>query len=91
MLSTDQKAWILKSAGLEVPPLLRRSGSTDEGFLSDSSTAGEDADEASAQGAEAAWQRTVDVLFSIYSAARAAKSLREAEEEKLMARLRGLR
>ena len=61
MLTTLQKADILRKSGLDLP---------------------------ACQEAESAWERRVDALFVDYVAARAAKSLRDAEEVRQLDLLR---
>lgn len=86
MLTTNQKASILAKVGIAVPrfpecrlPVLR------EGL----GLPHEEPNADNEQGAEAvAWQTTVENLHATYVAARAAKSLRDAQQAFDLARLR---
>lgn len=66
MLTTVQKAKILGKAGFEVPAC-------------PDGVAGADAD-AAPESPMQKWIRAVEILYATYAAARAAKSLRDAEE-----------
>ena len=76
MLTTDQKETILRRAGIAVP-VFPSSRATDQQQQAD----GE-------QNAAQRWARTIDTLFVEYSAARAARSLRDAEETRQLGALR---
>lgn len=88
MLTTDQKETILRRAGVAVPasPARRPSDqehqSGAEPILKDTLQA--DGRQQTAQ----QWARTIDTLFVEYSAARAARSLRDAEEARQLGALR---
>ena len=73
MLSTTQKANILKKAGVQVPEMP----------TSDAATAG-------GLHTTREWATAVENLYVSYVAARAAKSLREAEEARQLDMLRRL-
>lgn len=74
MLTTAHKANILRRAGVAVPPAAMTFLLTQE------------------QRAQAMqqWESTIDNLFVEYAAARAAKSLRDAEEARQLSMLRRL-
>lgn len=74
MLTTAHKANILRRAGVDVPPASMT-------FLL---TEGERAE------ALHRWESTIDNLFVDYAAARAAKSLRTAEEQRQLVQLQQL-
>lgn len=76
MLTTVQKAKILGQAGFEVPARPVEAVPAD-------SPAGQDA-------ALQTWTQAVENLYAGYAAARAAKSLREAEEARQLDMLRRL-
>ena len=77
MLTVAQKANILRKAGIPVPP-----GPDEEPHESGASPTAEPALTAEA------WATTVNVVFVTYAAARAAKSLRDAEEARQLQALR---
>jgi hypothetical protein len=79
MLTVAQKANILRKAGIPVPP----------GPGEDSPEDGTPLSAAPVLTAEA-WAATVNVVFVTYAAARAAKSLRDAEEARQLQTLRQL-
>jgi len=78
MLTTDQKETILRRAGVAVPafPSPRASDQQQQQQADGPKNAAEQ------------WARTIDTLFVEYSAARAARSLREAEETRQLGALR---
>jgi hypothetical protein len=78
MLTTSQKANILRKAGLQVPAAP----------TSVSEDASHPADELHKLAKE--WSTTVENLYVTYAAARAAKSLRDAEEARQLDVLRRL-
>jgi hypothetical protein len=87
MLTTDQKETILRRAGVAVPafPFHRpsdRQQSDAEPILKGNMQAD------GRQKAAEQWARTIDALFVEYSATRAARSLRDAEEARQWAALR---
>ena len=88
MLTTDQKETILRRAGVAVPA--RPSGrSCDQQQQADAgSILGDKMQAGGQQDAAGRWARTIDALFVEYSAARAARSLRDAEEARLLGALR---
>ena len=80
MLTTDQKETILRRAGVAVPA-----------FPSPRASDQQQQQQQQADGPKNAaeqWARTIDTLFVEYSAARAARSLREAEETRQLGALR---
>jgi hypothetical protein len=90
MLSTSQKAVILSKAGVAVPPFPARRMPVQERFLQEDVSvprAEVEADEEQRRAAQE-WTAEVNNLYAGYVAARAAKSLREAEEAEALVRLR---
>ena len=88
MLTTDQKETILRRAGVAVPafPSPR---SSDQPQQADAEPILKHNMQAHGQqNAAERWARTIDALFVEYSAARAARSLRDAEEARRLAALR---
>ncbi len=83
MLTAAQKATILRKAGIPLPPAPDSTASIAPG------EATAQAEAARADAADA-WAATVNVAFVTYAAARAAKSLRDAEEARQMHMLRQL-
>ncbi|MEJ8854416.1 hypothetical protein WKW79_07545 [Variovorax robiniae] len=79
MLTVAQKANILRKAGIPVPP-----GPDEHPLENGASSTAEPALTAEA------WAATVNVVFVTYAAARAAKSLRDAEEARQLQALRQL-
>jgi hypothetical protein len=90
MLTVEQKATILARAGSDVPPFPRPESTHADALQGPGSETLSEAHDAQARqaGAVARWNQEVEVLFSYYLAARAAKSLRDAESVKQMAMLR---
>jgi len=88
MLTTDQKETILRRAGVAVPA--RPSGrSCDQQQQADAgSILGDKMQAGGQQDVAGRRARTIDALFVEYSAARAARSLRDAEEARLLGALR---
>ena len=81
MLTTDQKEAILRRAGVTVPAFPSPRARDQQ----------QQQQQQQADGPEDAakqWARTIDTLFAEYSAARAARSLREAEETRQLGALR---
>ncbi|MEP6721162.1 MAG: hypothetical protein ABJA77_06945 [Variovorax sp.] len=76
MLTTDQKETILRRAGVAVPAF-PSPGCADQQHQADCEPS-----------AARRWARTIETLFVEYSAARAAKSLRDAEETRQLGALR---
>ena len=90
MLTTDQKETILRKAGFAVPafptrPLRAREHDQPEHAGAPTKDLGEDA---AMRAAAAEWVKTIDTLYVEYSAARAAKSLRDADEAQRLCELR---
>lgn len=79
MLTHQKKAAILTRTGTAVPPFPARPTPAQDG-------GGREPD--GQAHAIAAWNRNVDILFVNYAAARAAKSLREAQQALQLDRLR---
>jgi len=77
MLTTDQKETILRRAGVAVPAFPSPRASDQQQHQADDP-----------QNAAEHRARTIDTLFVEYSAARAARSLREAEEIRQLVALR---
>jgi hypothetical protein len=104
MLTTLQKATILRKAGVEIPasPIRRPmahdrhgSGSADAASgghlpLTEAMQPGDGTFEHATPLALHRWAHEIDILFATYSAARAARSLREAEAARQTAMLRKL-
>ncbi|CAN7775334.1 hypothetical protein LJR084_007850 [Variovorax sp. LjRoot84] len=88
MLTTDQKETILRRAGVAVPAFPSRRPS-DQQQQSDAEPILKGRMLADGrQKAVEHWARTIDALFVEYSAARAARSLRDAEEARQLGALR---
>jgi hypothetical protein len=89
MLTTDQKEVILRRAGVVIPnfPIPRLSDRQPQG---DAMPKTQTLPHTGAKRGTAAeqWAHAINVLFVEYSAARAAKSLRDAEEARLLDALR---
>jgi hypothetical protein len=82
MLTTDQKATILRRAGVTVPAFPFRSGG-DQQQQADARPIVKQEQQADARhDPHAQWARTIDALFAAYSTARAAQSLYEAEQSR---------
>jgi hypothetical protein len=78
MLTAHKKALILTSAGVDVPAF-----PTNHGLHSQSPASCESSTSAAVREAnkeETLWNQAIELLYVEYAAARAAKSLREAEE-----------
>lgn len=75
MLTSDQKASILRKNGFAVPD-------------APASTLLTPAQPPESGAAMQAWHRAIEALFASYAAARAAKSLRDAQEKSQLERLR---
>lgn len=88
MLTTDQKETILRRAGVAVPvrPCHRASGQQQQADAEP--ILANNLHEGGQQTAAGRWARSIDALFVEYSAARAAKSLRDAEEARRLGTLR---
>jgi hypothetical protein len=88
MLSTQHKARILTRAGVTVPPcpVVPQHGQRH----AEPGANGARQQRATADGAapDAAWRREIEILYAQFAAARAAKSLRDAEEARQLGRLR---
>lgn len=83
MLTTDQKEVILRRAGVAIPAFpVRNLPSQPQQQQGDPSPLGRMRLQAGAEPRTAVdqWSRTIDALFAEYSADRAARSLREADE-----------
>jgi len=90
MISTSQKATILAKAGIPVPAFPERALPVEERYLMPGARVPQaqiDADIAQSVAVER-WNREVNNLFAGYVAARAARSLREAEDADRLIRLR---
>ncbi|MBT2304030.1 hypothetical protein J7E70_26685 [Variovorax paradoxus] len=88
MLTTDQKETILRRAGVAVPAF-PSSRSCDQQQQADARPILKDHLQADEQRNVAQrWARTIDAPFVEYSAARAARSLRGAEEARRLGALR---
>jgi len=90
MLTTAQKAHILQRSGVSVPAvpagidlMNHRQSHQGTGSMQERPAAEDSSDEAVRE-----WVAAVDVLFVNYAAARAAKSLRDAEEVRQLDALR---
>jgi hypothetical protein len=90
MLTVEQKATILAKAGSEVPPFPHPASTHTESLTATNSEAflKEHHTEVQQASAVTRWKHDIDVLFSYYMAARAAKTLRDAESTRLLATLR---
>lgn len=88
MLTTDQKETILRRAGVAVPasPASRPSDPQHQAGAEPSLKRNMQAE--GRRTAAEQWARTIDTLFVEYSAARAARSLRDAEEARQLGALR---
>ena len=88
MLTTDQKETILRRAGVAVPASPARH-SSDQQHQSDAEPSLKENMQVDGRRIAAEqWARTIDTLFVEYSAARAARSLRDAEEARQLGALR---
>ena len=90
MITTSQKATILAKAGIAVPAFPARRLPIQDRFLEAGARIPQeqiDADIAQRVAVEH-WNREISNLFAGYVAARAARSLREAEDADRLARLR---
>jgi hypothetical protein len=85
MLTPLQKANVLGKAGVKIPACPDRRAAELAAELAADLRAG-----AGSETAMMNWIRAIEVLFATYAAARAAKSLREAEEARSMVMLRQL-
>lgn len=94
MLAADQKAVILRRSGIAVPPLPVETAANESGVEAIGGPAQAPGTpvirEAAQEGALRQWTAQVNALFVSYVAARAAKSLRDAEEARQMSELRHL-
>jgi len=90
MLTTGQKAVILAKAGDAVPAFPARSLPIQERHLLKGADAPQEELDADAQQAAAVrrWSQTVDDMYVVHVAARAARSLREAQAAMQLDRLR---
>lgn len=89
MLTTDQKETILRRAGVAVPAFPSRRPSDQQQHQSDAEPILKGNMQADGRQKPAEqWARTIDALFVEYSAARAARSLRDAEEARQLGALR---
>lgn len=88
MLTTDQKATILRRAGVAVPAFPARRPSDQQHQAGAESTLKSNLQAEGRRMAAEQWARTIDTLFVEYSAARAARSLRDAEEARQLGALR---
>ena len=79
MLTIDQKEVILRKAGISVPSFPERQAAADP---HDPET------DAEHQLAIQRWREAIEVLYVQYAAARAAKSLRDAEQARQIDQLR---
>ncbi|MDR6860959.1 hypothetical protein [Variovorax guangxiensis] len=88
MLTTDQKETILRRAGVAVPAF-PASRPSDQQHQSDAEPILQRNMQLDARRIAAEqWAKTIDTLFVEYSAARAARSLRDAEEARQLGALR---
>jgi hypothetical protein len=90
MLTTDQKETILRRAGVAVPafptrPLPVKGRDQPDGAKAPTNHLAEDA---GMRAAAAEWVKAINALYVEYSAARAAQSLRDAEEARRLGALR---
>jgi hypothetical protein len=88
MHTTDQKATILRRAGVAVPAFPARRPSDQQHQAGAESTLKSNLQAEGRRMAAEQWARTIDTLFVEYSAARAARSLRDAEEARQLGALR---
>ena len=90
MLTTGQKAILLAKAGDAVPAFPARSLPIQERHLLKGAEAPQEELEADAQHAEAVrrWSQTIENMYVVHVAARAARSLREAQAAVQLDRLR---
>lgn len=90
MLTTSQKSHILAKAGVMVPPFPARRLPVQERHLLRGAKAPQDELDADAEQAVAVaqWHKLVESLYVEYSAARAARSLRESAEAERLRQLR---
>jgi hypothetical protein len=90
MLTTSQKSHILTKAGVMVPPFPARRLPVQERHLLRGERAPQEERDADAEQSVAVehWRKLVESLYVEYSAARAAKSLRESAEAERLRELR---
>ena len=91
MLTTDQKEKILRQAGMTVPDYPRLPAQARQPQLQQGAALQRNALQADAGTAAdpvAQWATAIDTLFVQYSAERAARSLREAEQARQLDALR---
>jgi len=88
MLTTDQKEAILRRAGVAVPALPSHRSSDQQQQADAEPILKGDVQADGRHNAAERWARTIDALFVEYSAARAARSLREAEAARQLGALR---
>lgn len=83
MLTTEQKEKILRSAGVTVPDYPRQDADTLAGQQQQQGTANP-LHGRFAAAAEAQWRDAIDTLFVTFAAGRAARSLRESGQARLL-------
>src|SRR4030095_14738789 len=83
MLTTEQKETILRRAGIAVPDYPAPSSQAQQMMQGVVPARGPIRADAAHEAAATQWARTIDALYVEYAAARAARSLREAEEAQL--------
>ena len=88
MLTTAQKETILRRAGVAVPAFPSRNTSEQQPQADAEPILKENMQADGRQNTAEHWVRTIDALFVEYSAARAARSLRDAEAIRQLSRLR---
>lgn len=91
MLSARHKAQILARAGVTVPPCpvpSQLGAALRSQWQGKASAVRQHAAADAASEPDALWRRQIDILFSQYSAERAARSLRDAEEARQLAAIR---
>lgn len=88
MLTTDQKETILRRAGVAVPAFPSRYSGNQQHQSDTEPILKSNMQAERRQTAAEQWARTIDTLFVEYSAARAARSVRDAEEARQLGALR---
>lgn len=88
MLTIEQKETILRRAGVAVPAFSSRRASNQQQQADAKPILKEDMQADGQQNTAERRARTIDALFVEYSAARAARSLRNAEEARQLSALR---
>jgi hypothetical protein len=88
MLTPEQKETILRKAGVAVPAIPSRNLASQQQQADGERIPKQNAQLDGRHDPFEQWARAIDALFAEYTAARAAKSLRDAEEIRRLAALR---